>query len=104
VRYLRFSEVSRFPQVRRDLALVVDEQVPFSVIRERVTFAASGLLRGLRLFDVYRGTGVEPGRKSVALGLIFQEKDRTLVDEETDKVVAAIRAELSASLNARFRE
>ena len=104
VRYLPFSEVSRFPQVRRDLALVVDEQVPFSVIRERVTFASSGLLRGLRLFDVYRGTGVEPGRKSVALGLIFQEKDRTLVDEETDKVVAAIRAELSASLNVRFRE
>jgi phenylalanyl-tRNA synthetase beta chain len=99
-----FHEVSRFPQVRRDLALLVDEELPFSAIRERVTFVASGLLRDLRVFDIYRGTGVEPGRKSVALGLIFQDNSRTLTDEDIDRLMASIREDLSASVKARIRE
>jgi phenylalanyl-tRNA synthetase beta chain len=99
-----FREVSRFPQVRRDLALLVDEDLPFSAIRERVTFVASGLLRDLRVFDIYRGTGVEPGRKSVALGLIFQDNSRTLTDEDIDRLMASIREDLSASVKARIRE
>ncbi len=99
-----FHEVSRFPQVRRDLALLVDEDLPFSAIHERVTFVASGLLRDLRVFDIYRGAGVEPGRKSVALGLIFQDNSRTLADEDIDRLMASIRSDLSASVKARIRE
>lgn len=96
--------LSRQPRVRRDLAVVVDECVTFSQLRERVTSAASGLLRELRCFDIYRGQGVETGRKSVALGLIFQDNLTTLTDEEADRIMAAIRAELGASLNAKIRE
>jgi phenylalanyl-tRNA synthetase beta chain len=99
-----FREVSRFPQVRRDLALLVDEDLPFSAIRERVTFVASGLLKDLRVFDIYRGAGVEPGRKSVALGLIFQDNSRTLTDEDIDRLMGSIREDLSASVKARIRE
>jgi phenylalanyl-tRNA synthetase beta chain len=99
-----FREVSRFPQVRRDLALLVDEDVPFSAIRERVTFVAAGLLRGLRIFDIYRGAGVELGRKSVALGLIFQDNSRTLADEDIDRLMTSIREDLNANFRARFRE
>lgn len=104
VSYAPFVEVSRFPQVRRDLAFVVDESVSFEAIRERVTHAASSLLKQLSLFDVYRGPGIESGRKSVALGLILQEKDRTLTDEDTDRVIAAVRASLGEGLGAQFRE
>ena len=64
--------------VRRDLAVVLDVEVPLSALRERVVSAASSLLRQFRVFDVYRGPGVESGRKSVALGLIFQDITRTL--------------------------
>jgi len=99
-----FRGVSRFPQVRRDLAVLVDEELPFSAIRERVTFVASGLLRDLRVFDIYRGAGVESGRKSVALGLIFQDNSRTLTDEDIDRLMASIREDLSASVKARIRE
>jgi phenylalanyl-tRNA synthetase beta chain len=99
-----FHEISRFPQVRRDLAFTIEESVPFSRVRERVTCASSSLLRDLRIFDVYRGAGVEKGRKSVALGLIFQENSRTLTDEEVDRAMAAIRADLTAALDARIRE
>ncbi len=104
VRPRAYREVSRLPQVRRDLAIVVDESVPFSAVHERVTLTASSLLRDLRLFDVYRGPGVETGRKSIAIGLIFQDDSRTLTDEDADNAVAAIRADLAASLKAKIRE
>jgi phenylalanyl-tRNA synthetase beta chain len=99
-----FEELSRFPSVRRDLAVVLDEGVPLSALRERVVLAASSLLRSFRVFDVYRGPGVETGRKSVALGLIFQDITRTLTDEDADRAVASVVAELRVSLNAKIRE
>ena len=102
--YPPFMEVSRFPQVRRDLAFVVDEAVSYDSIRKRVIGSASSLLRQVILFDVYRGPGIESGRKSIALGLILQDKERTLTDEDTDRVVASVRAALSQGLGANFRE
>jgi phenylalanyl-tRNA synthetase beta chain len=100
----RYREISRFPQVRRDLAVVVDEAVALSALAERVVLCASSLLCDLRIFDVYRGPGVEAGRKSVALGLIFQDISRTLTDEDVERLIASIVADLRTSLNARIRE
>ena len=99
-----YQEISRLPRVRRDLAVVVDESVPLSRLAERVILAASSLLRDLRVFDVYRGRGIEEGRKSVALGLIFQDFSRTLTDDDVASLVAAVVADLRASLNASIRE
>jgi phenylalanyl-tRNA synthetase beta chain len=104
VRRAAYRDVSRFPQVRRDLAVVVDESVTLSSLTERVTLKASSLLRGLRVFDVYRGPGLESGRKSIALGLIFQDISRTLTDGDVERLIAAIVADLRESLNARIRE
>jgi phenylalanyl-tRNA synthetase beta chain len=99
---LQFKEISRFPSVRRDLAIVVDENLPLAVLQENVTVSASGLLSELRVFDVYRGPGIETGRKSIALGLILQDSSRTLTDVDADavitKVVARLRDELSATI------
>ena len=100
----RYQEVSRFPQVRRDLAVVVDEAVTLSSLTERVTLATSNLLRELRVFDVYRGPGLEQGRKSVALGLIFQDISRTLTDDDVERLMASVVADLRENLNARIRE
>ncbi len=99
-----YREISRFPQVRRDLAVVVDETVALSALAERVVLSASRLLCDLRIFDVYRGQGVEIGRKSVALGLIFQDISRTLTDEDVERLMASIITDLRVSLNARIRE
>ena len=99
-----YREISRFPQVRRDLAVVVDESVTLSALAERVVLSASNLLRDLRIFDVYRGPGVEAGRKSVALGLIFQDISRTLTDDDVERLIASVVAELRVSFNARIRE
>jgi phenylalanyl-tRNA synthetase beta chain len=97
-------EISRFPQVRRDIAVVVDESVALSALADRVVFTASTLLQSLRVFDVYRGAGVESGRKSVALGLIFQDISRTLTDDDVERLMAAVVKDLRESLNAKIRE
>ena len=104
VKRAAFEGISRFPQVRRDLAVVVDEAVTLSTLAERVTLVTSSLLRGLSVFDVYRGPGLEPGRKSIALGLIFQDISRTLTDEDVDRLMASVVTDLRESLNARIRE
>lgn len=99
-----FREISKYPAIRRDLALVVDEAVTLDELRESVNLAAKGLLRELAVFDVYRGKGVEAGRKSIALGLILQETSRTLTDAEADAVVAAVIERVKGDLKAGIRE
>jgi phenylalanyl-tRNA synthetase beta chain len=99
-----FSEISKFPAIRRDLAIIVDERVTLDELKESVNLAAKGLLRELSVFDVYRGKGVEPGRKSIALGLILQETSRTLTDGEADAVVAAVIERVKGDLKAGIRE
>jgi phenylalanyl-tRNA synthetase beta chain len=104
VEYPVFAEVSRFPQVRRDLAVVVAEEVPFSALQDVVTSTTSGLLRQHFVFDVYRGIGIETGRKSVAFGLIFQDKNSTLTEEVVEREMVALRGALAGRLGASFRE
>jgi phenylalanyl-tRNA synthetase beta chain len=99
-----FREISKFPAIRRDLAVVLDESVTLDELRESVNLAAKGLLHELNVFDVYRGKGIEPGRKSVALGLILQETSRTLTDGEADAVVAAVIERVKGDLKAGIRE
>jgi phenylalanyl-tRNA synthetase beta chain len=98
------TELSRFPIVRRDLAVVVNEAVTFSQLRESVTVAASSLMRELKVFDVYRGQGIDSGRKSVALGLILQDKSKTLTDVDVDAVMTAVRERLARDLDATIRD
>ncbi|MFI5284498.1 MAG: phenylalanine--tRNA ligase subunit beta, partial [Candidatus Dormibacterales bacterium] len=81
-----------------------DEAVTFSQLRESVTVAASSLLQELKVFDVYRGKGIESGRKSVALGLIFQDKSATLTEADVDAAMTAVRERLQQDLNATIRD
>jgi phenylalanyl-tRNA synthetase beta chain len=99
-----FTDISRYPAIRRDLAVVVDESVTLDELRKSVNLAAKGLLRELHVFDVYRGKGVEPGRKSIALGLILQETSRTLTDGEADAAIAAVVERVKGDLKAGIRE
>ncbi len=99
-----YNEISRFPGIRRDLAIVVDEEVTLDEIRENVRISAAGMLHELRVFDIYRGKGIEAGRKSIALGLILQESSRTLTDADADGVMAAVVARLKNEQNATIRD
>jgi phenylalanyl-tRNA synthetase beta chain len=101
---LQFKKVSKYPSVRRDLAIVVDESVPLAVLKENVNVSAAGLLSELRIFDVYRGSNIDSGRKSIALGLILQDSSRTLTDVDADAVVAKVITRLRDVLSASIRD
>jgi phenylalanyl-tRNA synthetase beta chain len=101
---LKYQKISKYPSVRRDMAIVVEESVPLAVLQENVTVSASGLLSELRVFDVYRGPSIETGRKSIALGLILQDSSRTLTDDDADAVVTAVAARLRDVLSATIRD
>ena len=100
----QFQEISRFPQIRRDLSLTLPKAVTFASVAERVTVAAPSSLKELRLFDIYQGEGVDSDRKSIAIGLILQDLSRTLTDEDADRVVAAVLGELQTTLDAKLRQ
>ncbi len=99
-----FSEISRFPGIRRDIAVVVDQAVPAEALLAAIRQAGGGLLTESRIFDVYSGNRIDSGLKSVAFGLILQESSRTLTDEEADGVVAAVVARLASEFGARLRD
>jgi len=96
--------ISRFPAVRRDLAVLVDQAVPAARLLAVIRDEAGPLLRDLIVFDVYQGPGVDSGLKSVALGLILQETSRTLTDGDVDDLVVAVISRLKRELEARIRD
>ncbi len=99
-----FEPLSKFPSIRRDIALVVDESVTFEAVRACVRKAAPEIVKDIRLFDVYTGDNIDLGRKSLALGLILQEKSHTLIDEEVEGVVDTVLKRLSKEFGAKLRE
>jgi phenylalanyl-tRNA synthetase beta chain len=99
-----FRGLSRFPSIRRDLAVVVDESVSALALRQCIEATLPELLQELRLFDVYRGKGVDSRRKSIAFGLILQDSSRTLTDEEVDAAMERVTARLQEELGASLRD
>jgi len=101
---LKYNGISKFPSVRRDIAVVVDEGVPLAVLLENVNVSAAGLLSELRVFDIYRGSNIDLGRKSIALGLILQDSSRTLTDLDADSVMTRVVSRLRDELSATIRD
>ncbi|AQZ95872.1 phenylalanine--tRNA ligase subunit beta [Halopseudomonas phragmitis] len=99
-----FSELSRFPEVRRDIAVLVDKQVMAEDLLEDIRRNAGENLKNLRLFDVYEGKGIDPNRKSLAIGLTLQHSSRTLTDEEVNAVMDKVLTSLEQGFNATLRK
>jgi phenylalanyl-tRNA synthetase beta chain len=85
-----YHEISRFPPLRRDLALVVDEEVTATALLDCLRRASPGVVSEVALFDVYRGKGLDYGKKSLAFRILLQDTQKTLTDEEADAVVAIL--------------
>jgi phenylalanyl-tRNA synthetase beta chain len=98
-----FHAYSKFPSIRRDLAVVVDERTSAAVVVDAVRAAAGELLRHVVVFDVYRGTGVDSRRKSIGLGLILQDTSRTLTDADADQTMHSVTLRLERELGATIR-
>ncbi len=98
-----YQVVSKFPSVRRDLAVVVDEAVSAETLKETVGQCRIDMLQNLEFFDVYRGEGIDSGKKSLAVSLIFQAPSRTLSDDEVERFVGVIVDSLAKNLGASLR-
>lgn len=98
-----FKDISKFPEIRRDMAILVDQAVPASLIQDTISDVAGELLQDVHVFDVYQGKGVSEGRKSVALSLTLQHSSRTLVDEEIAALVERIIVTLKGKFAAELR-
>jgi phenylalanyl-tRNA synthetase beta chain len=98
-----YRAVSRFPPVRRDLAFVVDREVPAGAVRAALLEAAGDLLDRALLFDVYEGEPLPPGKKSLAFSVDFRAPDRTLTDAEADQRVQVIAERVAAGLGGELR-
>lgn len=99
-----FSELSRFPETRRDLALIAGRDVSASAVLETIRAHAGEWLTDLRLFDVYQGKGIDPDRKSLAVGLTWQHPSRTLNDDEVNATLQTILTSLEQGLNTTLRK
>jgi len=99
-----YRDISRFPAIRRDLAVVVDEMLPAENVLKCVARMAGNLLVNLELFDEYRGKGIDSGRKSLALGLTLQDSSRTLKDSEVEELLARVITALETEFGARLRQ
>jgi phenylalanyl-tRNA synthetase beta chain len=100
---IKAKEVSKFPEVRRDLAFMVDASTPAQLLLDEAKAVAGDSLCDLKLFDVYHGKDVETKGKSIALGLTFQHSSRTLTDEEINQSIDKVVNRLKESLGAELR-
>jgi len=98
-----YQKLSRFPSIRRDLALILDQSVTAAAISQMLDMAGIDALKSHAIFDVYQGPGVEAGQKSLALGLIFQDFSRTLEDADINAHVAEIVQLLEKQTGAVLR-
>jgi phenylalanyl-tRNA synthetase beta chain len=98
-----YTPLPKYPSVARDLAIVCEEAITVAEVENVITAAAGKLLRNIRLFDIYRGTGVPEGKKSMAFSLELRADDRTLTDTDSENVMAKVLDALKAKIGAMLR-
>ena len=101
---VQFKELSKFPEVKRDLALLVDKSITFSQLRSIAFATEKKLLKSVSLFDVYEGDKLPEGKKSYALSFILEDKTQTLTDKQIERTMANIQAQLEQKCGAEIRK
>ena len=100
---VNFTELSKYPVVKRDLALLLDKDVPFAEVEKIAYDTEKKLLKGVSLFDVYEGKNLEAGKKSYAVSFWLQDENATLNDKQIDKIMSKLVANLEHKLGAKLR-
>lgn len=100
---IKFTDIPKYPEVRRDLALLLDENVPFEQIYNIAKQTEKGLLKDVNLFDVYTGNNLPEGKKSYAVSFILQDDSKTLTDTQIDKIMSKLQGNFESQLGASLR-
>jgi phenylalanyl-tRNA synthetase beta chain len=100
---IKFADIPKYPEVRRDLALLLDENVKFEQIYNIAKQTEKGLLKDVNLFDVYQGSNLPEGKKSYAVSFILQDDSKTLTDTQIDKIMSKLQGNFETQLGASLR-
>lgn len=100
---IKFIDIPKYPEVRRDLALLIDENVAFDAVYKIARQTEKSLLKNILLFDVYTGNNLPEGKKSYAVSFTLQDHSKTLTDEQIDKVMSKLQKNLASELGATLR-
>ena len=100
---ISYKEISKFPAVKRDLALLLDKDVQFAEIEKIAYETEKKLLKEVELFDVYEGKNLEAGKKSYAVSFLLQDENQTLNDKMIDKIMSKLVKNLEDKLGAKLR-
>ena len=101
---MKYKEISKYPSVKKDLALVVDKNITSKEVEMNIKKAGGSLLTNIEVFDVYEGTGIPEGKKSIAYTLTFEKSDRTLTDEEISTAMEKIIEFVAKKIGAELRK
>jgi len=100
---IKFTDIPKYPEVRRDLALLVDENVAFDAIYTIARQTEKSLLKNVNLFDVYQGKNLPEGKKSYAISFTLQDNSKTLTDEQIDKIMTKLQKNFENEIGASLR-
>ena len=100
---IKYKEISKYPEVRRDFALLIDESVNFEAIDQIARKTEKQLLKSVNLFDVYQGKNLPKGKKSYAVSFMLQDEKKTLTDKQIDKIMKKLQANFERELGAELR-
>ncbi|MDE5889437.1 MAG: phenylalanine--tRNA ligase subunit beta, partial [Bacteroidales bacterium] len=100
---IRYKELPKFPEVRRDLAILLDESVQYSDLRKSAFRVGKKLLKNVGLFDVYRGDKIPAGKKQYALSLVLQDLEKTLTDNDVERIMSKLLSTFTNEYGATLR-
>ena len=101
---MKYKEISKFPETKKDLSLIVNKDITAEEIRKEIKKAGGSILVSSEVFDIYEGANIEEGKKSIAFSLTFGDNNKTLTDEETNAAVEKIILNLEKNLKAELRK
>ena len=100
---IQYQEIPKFPQVRRDFALLLDHSVPFDALKKIALKTEKNILNSIELFDVYEGDKLPKGKKSYGVSFYFQDSKKTLTDKYVDRIMGKLQNQFEKELGAQLR-
>ena len=104
VKPIKFTEVSKYPEVSKDLAFIIDSETPSKLLEDTIRKSGGRLLKDISVFDVYTGENLETNKKSIAYNLVFSDENKTLTDEEVMEVFNKIISDVTTKCTAKLRD
>ena len=101
---LKVKSISKYPLIRRDISIVIKKDIKASDIIKSINLIKPEIIQSIKVFDIYEGNNIEEGLKSIALGLILQEKSRTLTDIVADEIISKVIDSLEKKFSAKLRD